>query len=86
MLKNHAGVAEKLEIAALLKPKSPYLFYELALAYARAGNKSKAIDALGRAIENGFTDLTKIEQDREFDLLRNETGYKRLVSGLKKGA
>lgn len=84
LLKNDAGAAEKLEIAALLKPKNPYLFYELALAYARAGNKSKAIDALGRAVENGFTDLAKIGQDQEFDLLRNEAGYKKLVSGLKK--
>ncbi|MBA2705863.1 MAG: hypothetical protein H0U60_18660 [Blastocatellia bacterium] len=86
MLKNHAGAAEKLEIATLLGPKNPYLFYELALAYARAGNKSKAIDALGRAIENGFTDLAKIEQDHEFDLLRNEAGYKKLVAGLKKSS
>jgi dienelactone hydrolase len=84
LVKNHAGVAEKLEIAALLKPKNPLLFYELAIAYARAGNKSKAINALGRAIENGFTDLAKIEQNQEFDLLRNEAGYQKLVTGLKK--
>lgn len=83
--KNYAAVPAKLEIAALLKPKNPRLFYELALAYARAGNKSKAINALGRAIENGFTDLAKIEQNQEFDPLRNEAGYKKLVSGIKKG-
>lgn len=86
LVKNYAGVAEKLEIAALLKPKNPYLFYELAVAYARAGNKSKAINALGRAIENGFTDLAKIEQNQGFDPLRNEAGYKKLVTGLKKGS
>ncbi|HZE62454.1 MAG TPA: hypothetical protein VE056_01175 [Pyrinomonadaceae bacterium] len=86
LAKNYTGAAEKLEIAALLKPKNPRLFYELAIAYARAGNKSKAISALGRAIENGFTDLAKIEQTQEFDPLRNETGYKKLVTGLKKGS
>jgi predicted esterase len=85
LVKNHAGVAEKLEIAALLKPKNPYLFYELAIAYARTGNKSKAINALGRAIESGFTDLAKIEQNQEFDQLRSEVGYKKLVTGIKKG-
>jgi predicted esterase len=84
--KNYAEVPQQLEIAALLKPKSQRLFYELALAYARAGNKSKAISALGRAIENGFTDVAKIEQNPEFELLRNESGYKKLVTGLKKGA
>ncbi|MGI8835377.1 MAG: TPR end-of-group domain-containing protein [Pyrinomonadaceae bacterium] len=82
--KNHSGAAEKLEIAALLKPKNPYLFYELAMTYARAGNKSKAINALGRAIENGFTDSAKIEQNPEFDPMRNEAGYKKLIMGLKK--
>jgi dienelactone hydrolase len=84
--KNYAEVPLQLEIAALLKPKSPRLFYELALAHARAGNKSKAISALGRAIENGFTDVAKIEQNPDFELLRNEAGYKKLVTGLKKGA
>jgi len=84
MSKNNSGAAEKLEIAALIKPKNPYLFYELAIAYARAGNKSKAINALGRAIESGFTDSARIEQDQEFDPLRNEAGYKKLVSGIKK--
>ncbi|HXL80071.1 MAG TPA: hypothetical protein VN951_04270 [Pyrinomonadaceae bacterium] len=86
LAKNYAGAAEKLEIAALLKPKNPRLFYELAVTYARAGNKSKAISALGRAIENGFTDLAKIEQTQEFDPIRNEAGYKKLVTGLKKGS
>lgn len=83
--KNYAGAPTKLEIAALLKPKNPRLFYELALAHARAGNKSKAISALGRAIENGFTDVAKIEQDPAFEPLRNESGYKKLVTDLKKG-
>ena len=84
LVKNYSGAAERLEIATLLKPKNPRLFYELAIAYARAGNKSKAINALGRAVENGFTDLSKIEQNQEFDPLRNEAGYKKLVSGIKK--
>jgi len=84
--KNYAEAPQQLEIAALLKPKSPRLFYELALAHARAGNKSKAINALSRAIENGFTDVGKIEQDPEFESLRNESGFKKLVTGLKKGA
>ena len=82
--KNYAAVPPKLEIATLLKPKNPRLFYELALAHARAGNKSKAINALSRAIENGFTDVAQIEQNQEFELLRNESGYKKLVTGLKK--
>ena len=64
--------------------KNPRLLYELALAHARAGNKSKAINALSRAIENGFTDVAKIEENPEFESLRNESGFKKLVTGLKK--
>jgi predicted esterase len=82
--KNYSAVPQKLEIVVILKPKNARAFYELALAYARLGNKSKAINALGRAIENGFTDLPTIEQNPEFDALRNEAGYKKLVTGLKK--
>lgn len=83
--KNYAEVPLQLEIATLLKPKNPRLFYLLAVAYARVGNKSKAITALGRAIENGFTDLVKIEENQEFEPLRSESGFKKLVTELKKG-
>jgi dienelactone hydrolase len=82
--KNYAGIPGKLEMAAAIRPKDARVFYDLAVAYSRIGNKSKSLAALGRAIENGFTDAARIEQNDDFAALRNEADYKRLLAGLKK--
>jgi dienelactone hydrolase len=82
--KNYALIPGKFEIAAELKPKDAQVFYNLAVAYARIGNKTRAMAALSRSIENGFTDLAEIEQNQDFAALRNEAAYERLVAELKK--
>lgn len=82
--KNYASIPAKLERAALIIPKDAQVFYELAVAYSRLGNKGKSLAALGRAIENGFTDAARMEQNDEFAALRSEAEYKRLLAGLKK--
>jgi dienelactone hydrolase len=82
--KNYALIPAKLEIATELKPKDAQVFYDLAVAYARTGNKSKAIAALTRSIENGFTDLAEIEQNQSFTSLRTEAAYEKLMAELKK--
>ena len=83
-LKNYALIPGKLEVAAELKPKNAQVFYDLAVAYARIGNKTRAMAALSRSIENGFADLAEIEQNQNFATLRNEAAYERLVAELKK--
>jgi hypothetical protein len=60
------------------------VLYNLAVAYARIGNKTKAIAALSRSIENGFTNLAEIEQNQNFTALRNEPAYEKLLVVLKK--
>lgn len=82
--KEFASIPAKLELAAVISPKDPRVFYDLATAYARVGNKGRATAALAKAIERGFTDLARIEQNEDFAILRNEEGYKKLVAGLKK--
>jgi pimeloyl-ACP methyl ester carboxylesterase len=82
--KNYASIPAKFELAALIKPKDPRVFYELAAAYARVGNKSRATTALAQAIERGFSDLARIEQNEDFAILRNEADYKKLIAALKK--
>lgn len=82
--KNYAVIPGKLEIATELKPKDAQVFYDLAVAYARTGNKTKAIAALSRSINNGFADLVEIEQNQNFASLRTEAAYERLVAELKK--
>jgi predicted esterase len=82
--KNYASIPAKFELAALIKPKDPRVFYELAAAYARVGSKGRATTALGQAIERGFSDLARIEQNEDFATLRDDADYKRLVASLKK--
>jgi pimeloyl-ACP methyl ester carboxylesterase len=82
--KSYASIPAKFEVAALIKPKDPRVFYELAAAYARVGSKGRATTALGQAIERGFSDLERIEQNEDFAILRNDADYKRLVASLKK--
>ena len=82
--KNYASIPAKLELVVLIHPNDPRVFYDLAAAYARIGNKSKATTALGRAIERGFSDLARIEQDEDFATLRDEADYKKLIGSLKK--
>jgi len=82
--KNYALIPAKFELAALIRPKDPRVFYELAAAYARIGSKGRATTALGQAIERGFSDLARIEQNEDFATLRNDADFKRLVASLKK--
>ena len=82
--KEYAAIPAKLELAAVISPKDPRVFYDLATAYARVGNKGRATTALAKAVERGFTDLGRIEQNEDFAILRNEEGYKKIVAGLKK--
>lgn len=82
--KDYASIPAKLELVALISPRDPGVFYNLAVAYARVGNKSRATTALGMAIERGFSDLTRIEQNEDFAILRNDADYKKIIASLKK--
>lgn len=82
--KDYAAIPAKLELVAVISPKDPGVFYNLAVAYARAGNKSRATAALSMAIERGFSDLARIEQNEDFAILRNEADFKKLIASLKK--
>ncbi|HEV7473390.1 MAG TPA: hypothetical protein VGN90_05020 [Pyrinomonadaceae bacterium] len=81
--KNYASIPAKLEVLTIITPQDPRVFYELAVAYARVGNKSKATKALGGAIERGFSDVARIEQNEDFAILRDDANYQKLLAGLK---
>lgn len=82
--KNYAAIPAKFELAALIRPKDPRVFYELAAAYARIGSKARATTALGQAIERGFSDLARVEQNEDFASLRNDADFKKVIASLKK--
>jgi hypothetical protein len=82
--KNYAAIPAKIELLTLINSQDPRGFYELAVAYARVENKNKATQSLGRAIELGFSDLARIEQNEDFAALRNDKDFKKLIASLKK--
>ncbi|MDQ1311294.1 MAG: adenylate cyclase, partial [Pseudomonadota bacterium] len=63
--------------------------YNLACAYSVLGERDKAIDMLERAARQGGGNLGWIRQDPDFDSLRDDPRFQRLVavmSGAQEGA
>ncbi len=82
--KDYEMEAANLEIAAFVRPDNSRILYSLAKAYSLDKEKRKALEALKRAVEHGFKDAAEIEQDKEFDTLRQEAEFKRIVEEMKK--
>jgi len=53
--------------------------YNIACAYALRGDKSRAFDALQRAIENGFDNSQHMTQDEDLRLLQGDPHFYQLV-------
>ena len=71
------------KVAAEIKPRSWRPWYSLASAYATSGSEVKAVEHLRRAVELGFSNLEALVRDHDFDSIRSEDGYQRIVEGLK---
>jgi len=71
-----------LSIAAEIDPESPFVFYNRAAAYARKGDRKKALADLRQAVEKGFKDAAALEKDADFESLRQDEGYKAIVKTL----
>jgi tetratricopeptide (TPR) repeat protein len=84
--KRYAEAASQLELLVELRPDNARALYELAAAYALAGQKQKALKTLKRAVDAGFANAALIEQNEDFNTLRVEVEFQQLVAGLKKNA
>ncbi|HEX8183488.1 MAG TPA: tetratricopeptide repeat protein [Blastocatellia bacterium] len=84
--KSYTEAAQDLAIAAEIAPNNPRLFFNLARLYSLNNDKSRAIEALKKAVKKGFKDATALEGDKDLDLLRNEAGYKRILEEIKKSS
>ena len=72
-------VVAALEIASDVAPRSPQIFYELAVAYASNSDKKRALATLRKAFELGFKDAAALESEPALEALRGDAEYKRLV-------
>src|SRR5215468_3382005 len=81
--KNFGVAAAFLTLAVELRPDNPQLFYRLAAAQAQSGQRRLALEALTRAVAQGFNDVARLEQSEEFASLRQEKAFKALIEKLQ---
>ena len=75
--------AERLALMAAMRPADARVEYSLARARAREGRKAAAVEALQRAVKKGFADRSAIESERDFDALRGEESFRKVVAALR---
>jgi tetratricopeptide (TPR) repeat protein len=81
--KRYGKAAQAWELAVLARPKNAEAWYALAESRAGAHDKRGALDALERAIANGFDARDRIEHDPLFDGLRKEPKFAAAITALK---
>ena len=65
-----------------LYPEDGGVIFNGACLFAKNGNKEKAISLLNIAVEKGYGNKEWIEQDQDYDSLRNEPQFKALINKL----
>jgi len=73
-----------LELMGRMRPENAGVDYRLARAFARAGSKNAAVQALRHAVRKGVSDAAAIEAEADFESLRGEEGFRELLRSLKK--
>jgi len=84
--KKYREAAASLALAAEIRPDNPQIFFSLARACALGGDKRKALEALKKAIELGFTNADEIAGNADFASIRNEAIYKQLIEDTRRKA
>ena len=80
--KNFALASRRLETATELRPRDIAVFVFPARMYTLQGSKKNALRALKRAVENGLSSSAQLQQNKDFDKLRDEPEFKKLVDRL----
>jgi len=77
--KQPAAAEASLERAISLGANGPIDLYNVACAYAVLGEKDRAIQALGRAVDAGFRDRGLAERDQDLASLRGDERFQKLL-------
>ena len=81
--KRNAEALACLEIAAQAAPRNPYLSFSLARAQALNSQDEEALRTLRAAVEEGFNDLDRVEEEPAFDSLRAEADYQKVLAKMR---
>ena len=72
------GLQMDLRVAELRR-QDPLTWYNLACSYSLLKRLEEALDALRRAVELGYTDLTHLQKDPDLANLRHSPKYRQLL-------
>jgi len=72
-----------LSIDTELMPDNWRFFYNLACVYSLKGDRKRALSALDKAVEKGFTNAAELETNKQLIGIRDESEFKALVNRLK---
>lgn len=75
---------EVLQKAIEIDPNYQIAYLNFACIYSLQNNTDVAIEYLKKAIELGYDDYESIEKDADFDNIRNDPRYIKLINSLKK--
>lgn len=77
--KEYALAVAVLTVANELRPDLAPVWYNLAAAHARLGDKKKALDALEKAVALGWKNLAHMQNDEDLASLRSDPRFRALV-------
>jgi len=78
--RDYEGARKKLHEMVHKCPHDHLLLYQLCTVETKLGNYKEALDALSRALSNGFTNFSHLERDPDLRALRARPQYARLVA------
>jgi predicted esterase len=81
--KKYDLAAANLSVDSELMPDNPRLLYYLACAFSLKGDKRRAVDALNKAVQKGFSNVAELERNDQLDAIRSEEGFKKILEGLR---
>ncbi len=72
-----------LSVAAEIDPDNPLVYYNLACYAARAGDASRAIADLDRAVARGFRRFDLIDEDADFAPIRGDAAFQKWLASAR---
>jgi tetratricopeptide (TPR) repeat protein len=82
--KDYPGAARMLELAVAIHPDRPQILFNLAVIYAKARDRKKALEALRKAAERGFRDGAAVESEDSFQFIRADPAMKKILTQMQK--
>jgi hypothetical protein len=79
---DHETAASLLEMVTLLRPERAQGHFDLARARASQGDRKRALVSLRQAIDLGFKDRARIDQEKAFEKLRKDPAFVTMLASL----